>query len=293
MPHSAFVRNKNFSTKRICAPIHCQRRKTTTVIMKEVLIIVMLLSFSWRASSHDVPKNDDAVVFLPEDLTALTLYGDGAMYAPSLCPSNITFTARARILPGFSELRLGIFATDIEANGYKCKSIQSNFSFDFFPIGQQPVHYPAQWLFERSTGRRSTPIDLICGTTSFSIRYGYFNDVKVDTTTEQLDASVVYFDFAVVPTSTPFSFCSYATRRSDGNKPIDYVPFPSHDTWDVIKKKRGYSDDDAMSTPQPTSSSIEDMASPVPNDSTESSTTDEERFGLNTIRSFFFGVLSN
>lgn len=258
-----------------------------------VLFTVVISSFAF---SHDL-SDGGPVVFLPEDLTHLTLYGAGAKYQPSLCPTNITFTSRARLLSGFTEDRLGIYATDIEANGQKCRADESDLAFDMFPIGQ-PQHYPPQWIFERATGVSSTPVDLNCGSTKFSIRYGYFNDVKVDTLSHQLDPSVVYFDFAVVPTSTPFSFCSYATRRTDGKRPIDYIPFPTHAAWDTILKQRnGTHEDDVPSSPNAEDATLGET-SPTPEHAetataAESETRLSTRIGTDTVRSFFFDLSSN
>lgn len=228
------------------------------------------------------------MVFLPEDLTHLTLYGAGAIYQPSLCPNNITFTSRARLLSGFSEDRLGIYATDIQANGHKCRAEEAKFAFVMFPIGK-PAHYPPQWIFERATGERSTAVELTCGGFKFSIRYGYFNDVKVDSTSRMLDPSVVYFDFAVVPSTTPFAFCSYATRRTDGNRPIDYVPFPAHGAWNAILRQRnGTKEDDASESP----SLDGDESSPAPEDF-DSEARMSASLVTNTVRSFFDDLESN
>lgn len=258
-----------------------------------VLFALTILSFSF---AHDL-FDSGPVVFLPEDLTHLTLYGAGAKYQPSLCPTNITFTSRARLLSGFAENRLGIYPTDIEANGQKCHADDPDLAFDMFPIGE-PQHYPPQWIFERATGVSSIPVDLNCGSTKFSIRYGYFNDVKVDTSSRQLDPSVVYFDFAVVPSSTPFSFCSYATRRTDGNRPIDYIPFPTHEAWDTILKQRsGTHEDEISSSPNAEDAALDEI-SPAPEHSetgtgTESETRLSTLFGTDTVRSFFFDLSSN
>lgn len=257
------------------------------LIMTSPLLLAVVFTCAF---THSL-ANGDPTVFLPEDLTHITLYGADARYQPSLCPMNITFTSRARLLTGFAEDRLGIYATDIEANGQRCRAVEPNLAFDMFPIGQ-PAHYPPQWIFERATGVRSTPVDLTCGETKFSIRYGYFNDVKVDPSSRQLDPDVVYFDFAVVPSSTPFSFCSYATRRSDGKRPIDYIPFPLHRDWDAILKQRNEtfeSDPSASTTAEGTAS---DATSPAPEQS-EPEVRTSMPFGSDVVRSYFFDLPSN
>lgn len=75
------------------------------------------------------------------------------------------------------------------------------------------------------------PVNFTCGPNSYSIRFGFFNDVKTKTTSGFLDPKVVYLDFAVIPNTTPFGFCSYASRREDGGRPIDYAPFPTAKLW--------------------------------------------------------------
>ena len=75
------------------------------------------------------------------------------------------------------------------------------------------------------------PVNFTCGPHSYSIRFGFFNDVKTDTTNGFLNPKVVYLDFAVIPNTIPFGFCSYAFRREDGGRPIEYAPFPTGKLW--------------------------------------------------------------
>lgn len=82
-------------------------------------------------------------------------------------------------------------------------------------------------------------MNFTCGRHSFSIRYGYFNDVSTKYTNGLLDRSVVYFDFAVIPNTNPFAFCSYSGRRTDGQQPLSVAPFPTRETWEVYVERRG------------------------------------------------------
>lgn len=188
--------------------------------------------------------------FTPEDVTSITLYGDGAVWRPALCPKSITFTGRARSLPSLDGSRIGFLPGDIRVNGRVCKTREANVVFDMFPIGR-PGHFPPQWIFERSS-LSGDAVNLTCGDTSFAIRYGYLNDVKAPK--GFLDSRVVYFDFAVIPYTEPFAFCSYASRRENGLKPIHFAPFPSIPTWNrvsAINEKRSLDTDAGDDSEQP------------------------------------------
>lgn len=106
----------------------------------------------------------------------------------------------------------------------------------FVPIGSTQ-HNPPQWHFEdsRYTGR---PVNFTCGEYEFSIRFAYFNDVSTESTNGFLEAQVVYFDFAVIPNSVPFGFCSYSARRIDHDRPLNHAPFPTEATWKKYKSTR-------------------------------------------------------
>lgn len=55
-------------------------------------------------------------------------------------------------------------------------------------------------------------------------------------TNGMLRRDVVYLDFAVIPNSHPFSFCSYSTRRKDGLTPLDFHPFPKRKVWRRVQR---------------------------------------------------------
>lgn len=167
----------------------------------------------------------------PHDLSAISLYGPDAVYAPEMCPPSFTFSDRARFLPELASNKIGIFPSDIRVNDRKCKADAT--MLVFVPIGNTK-HYPPQWHFEdsRYTGR---PVNFTCGEYEFAIRFGYFNDVSTEATEGFLDAQVVYLDFAVIPNSKPFGFCSYSAQRIDHDRPLDHAPFPTKKTWNKLK----------------------------------------------------------
>lgn len=205
------------------------------------------------AQSETRKWKKEPITFVTEDLSHITLYGSDAVYKPSLCPGNITFAGRARNLPSLPSSRMGFPASNMYADGHKCQSVEDAIIFDMFPIGS-PAFYPPQWIFERSS-LNGEPVELSCGPRKFAIRYGYFNDVRTEG--GFLKSDVVYFDFAVIPNSEPFAFCSYATRRGDGKRPIFFAPFPSEGTWEHIKainEKRSVDSPDASPSPAQKSS---------------------------------------
>lgn len=113
------------------------------------------------------------------------------------------------------------------------------------------------------------PVNFTCGDTSFSVRFGYFNDVSTKESNGFLRPEVVYLDFAVIPNTKPFGFCSYAGRRNDGKRPLDFAPFPTERTWAKFHELRKLTHPSSMDN-----GDIE--VSPMPEESTEAEATAEE-----------------
>lgn len=160
------------------------------------------------------------------DISDISLYSAAAVYKPDACPDSLIFTTRATYDPSLKKLTLP--ASSLHLNpSTPCTSSLTHLIFK--PIGRS-TRYPPQWLFEDPT-LKQRPINFTCGSTRLTIRFGYFNDVSTDTTNGFLESDVVYFDFAVYPYTSPFSFCSYAGRRDDATRPLDFAPFPTRETW--------------------------------------------------------------
>lgn len=216
-------------------------------------------------------------VYNPHDVSAISLYGPSAVYAASMCPPSFTFTARARFLDGLRAHQIGLRSSDLAVNGRKCRSDAP--LLVFVPIGNTD-HYPPQWHFEHSV-YSDHPVNFTCGEYQFSIRYGYFNDVDTKPNNGFLDAKVVYFDFAVIPNSSPFGFCSYSARREDHDRPLNHAPFPTKATWKTFQKRRTWlrkrnsaevplTDNPNIEPPKP-NPSAEDEATASPEESPEES----------------------
>lgn len=213
-----------------------------------VVYLTPLLLLALLSTIEATTKNGQN--YLPEDVTHISFYGNGAVYNPKKCPKEIMFMGRASALPGLQPGRLGFLPSDMLANGAVCTADVP--MLDMFPIGDTSEHtsLPPQWIFEDSS-LRDVAVNFSCGDTSFSIMYGYFNDVK--TNNGFLDHRIVYFDFAVYPYTQPFSFCSYANRmKEDGWRPLDRAPFPIEADWNMTKK---INEKKAVKMPEPMSSS--------------------------------------
>lgn len=211
----------------------------------------------------------------PQDISEISLYGPTAVYGGSGCPPAFTFTGRARFLEGLKNHQIGIRSSDVSVGGRKCNADAPHLVF--VPIGNTD-HYPPQWHFEHSKFS-DRPINFTCGSHKFAIRYGYFNDVDTKLNNGFLDANVLYFDFAVIPNSIPFAFCSYSARREDHDRPLDHAPFPTKATWEKLHERRAsrldrnipavpLSDNPDEETPMPVPSAEED-ATPSPQKSPE------------------------
>ncbi|CAN8074896.1 unnamed protein product, partial [Agarophyton chilense] len=169
------------------------------------------------------------VTFTATDISSISLYGPSAVYRPQWCPTSVSFAARARALPELADNKIGVFTSDVWMDGQPCTSPTS--MLQFTPIGR-PQHLPPQWAFEDSA-RSGKPVNMTCGQNTYGVRYGYLNDVKTES--GFLDERVVYLDFAVIPNTLPFAFCSYAARRSDAQRPAHFAPFPTLPTWSRVR----------------------------------------------------------
>lgn len=216
------------STLTSLSTILATTRATTTPKMKRMYpsLLYLLLFLLVSPLVHCIPTSYNL-----EDLSSISLYSSAARYNPSPCPTHITFSERAIYNPQLHKLVLP--SSSFHAEGISCKSDIPHLIFK--PIGST-THYPPQWLFEDSTYMQRA-INFTCGQHQFSIRFGYFNDVDTAATRGILNPNVMYFDFAVFPYTTPFSYCSYAGRRKDGNRPIDFAPFPTSETWQTASSK--------------------------------------------------------
>lgn len=170
-------------------------------------------------------------LYKPEDITAITLYGAGTKYRPDLCPSEISFMARASALPGLSPGRLGLLPSDVMMDGSACTADVS--AIDMFPIGLDSISktttMPPQWVLEDAS-MQERPINFTCGSKSYAVMYAYLNDVKAHD--GKLDPNIVYLDFAVYPYVKPFSYCAYANRKEGDNiMPLYKFPFPAVGVW--------------------------------------------------------------
>eukprot|EP00177_Eucheuma_denticulatum_P001181 GFKZ01002137.1.p1 GENE.GFKZ01002137.1~~GFKZ01002137.1.p1 ORF type:complete len:263 (+),score=43.39 GFKZ01002137.1:31-789(+) len=183
--------------------------------------LALLLLLSLLPASLSTPTT-----YILTDISDISLYSSAAVFARDACPESFTFNTRATYDPALKKITLPTSSLQLNPST-PCTSTLSHLIFK--PIGRSTT-YPPQWLFEDST-LRQRPINFTCADTRLTIRFAYFNDVSTDATNGILDPNVVYFDFAVYPYTTPFSFCSYAGRRDDAIRPIDAAPFPTTETW--------------------------------------------------------------
>lgn len=81
-----------------------------------------------------VAAKEETIVFEPEDISHVTLYGPTAVYRPASCPNSIAFTDRARRLSALADDKIGIRPSDMIVNGKQCRADAQ--MFDFAPIGK-------------------------------------------------------------------------------------------------------------------------------------------------------------